>query len=62
MMVQPFWVFVLRNFFAGLPNEIIESAYRSAETGQAHQIDILRIGAVVEHGYESVLHGHSSVV
>lgn len=27
MMVQPFWVFVLRNFFAALPNEIIESAY-----------------------------------
>jgi ABC-type glycerol-3-phosphate transport system permease component len=27
MMVQPFWVFVLRNFFAALPGEIIESAY-----------------------------------
>ena len=27
MMVQPFWVFVLRNFFATLPHEIIESAY-----------------------------------
>ncbi|MEZ4726341.1 MAG: carbohydrate ABC transporter permease [Caldilineaceae bacterium] len=27
MMVQPFWVFVLRNFFAALPNEIMESAY-----------------------------------
>lgn len=27
MMVQPFWVFVLRNFFAALPTEIIESAY-----------------------------------
>jgi len=27
MMVQPFWVFVLRNFFATLPTEIIESAY-----------------------------------
>jgi len=27
MMVQPFWVFVLRNFFMALPNEIIESAY-----------------------------------
>jgi putative aldouronate transport system permease protein len=27
MMVQPFWVFVLRNFFARLPSEIIESAY-----------------------------------
>jgi len=27
MMVQPFWVFVLRNFFASLPSEIIESAY-----------------------------------
>lgn len=27
MMVQPFWVFVLRNFFAQLPTEILESAY-----------------------------------
>lgn len=27
MMVQPFWVFVLRNFFMALPTEIIESAY-----------------------------------
>jgi putative aldouronate transport system permease protein len=27
MMVQPFWVFVLRNFFAAIPNEIMESAY-----------------------------------
>lgn len=27
MMVQPFWVFVLRNFFAALPVEILESAY-----------------------------------
>lgn len=27
MMVQPFWVFVLRNFFAALPNELLESAY-----------------------------------
>lgn len=27
MMVQPFWVFVLRNFFAALPTEILESAY-----------------------------------
>jgi putative aldouronate transport system permease protein len=27
MMVQPFWVFVLRNFFVALPTEIIESAY-----------------------------------
>lgn len=27
MMVQPFWVFVLRNFFAALPTEIMESAY-----------------------------------
>jgi putative aldouronate transport system permease protein len=27
MMVQPFWVFVLRNFFATLPTEIMESAY-----------------------------------
>jgi len=27
MLVQPFWVFVLRNFFAALPSEIMESAY-----------------------------------
>ena len=27
MMVQPFWIFVLRNFFSSLPNELIESAY-----------------------------------
>ena len=27
MMVQPFWVFVLRNFFSALPNELLESAY-----------------------------------
>jgi putative aldouronate transport system permease protein len=27
MLVQPFWVFVLRNFFAAIPNEIMESAY-----------------------------------
>lgn len=27
MMVQPFWVFVLRNFFAAIPTEILESAY-----------------------------------
>jgi putative aldouronate transport system permease protein len=27
MMVAPFWVFVLRNFFAALPTEIMESAY-----------------------------------
>jgi ABC-type glycerol-3-phosphate transport system permease component len=27
MMVQPFWVFVLRSFFAQLPTEILESAY-----------------------------------
>jgi len=27
MMVQPFWVFVLKNFFAALPTEIMESAY-----------------------------------
>jgi putative aldouronate transport system permease protein len=27
MMMQPFWVFVLRNFFAALPSEIMESAY-----------------------------------
>jgi ABC-type glycerol-3-phosphate transport system permease component len=26
MMVQPFWVFVLRNFFKTIPDEIIESA------------------------------------
>jgi putative aldouronate transport system permease protein len=27
MMMQPFWVFVLRNFFSALPSEIMESAY-----------------------------------
>ncbi|MDO8312462.1 MAG: carbohydrate ABC transporter permease, partial [Sideroxyarcus sp.] len=27
MMVQPFWLFVLRNFFAALPSEILESAH-----------------------------------
>lgn len=27
MMVQPFWLFVLRNFFAALPSEIMESAH-----------------------------------
>jgi putative aldouronate transport system permease protein len=27
MMMQSFWVFVLRNFFAALPSEIMESAY-----------------------------------
>jgi ABC-type glycerol-3-phosphate transport system permease component len=27
MLVQPFWVFVLRNFFSSLPNELLESAY-----------------------------------
>jgi putative aldouronate transport system permease protein len=27
MLVQPFWIFVLSNFFAALPSEIIESAY-----------------------------------
>lgn len=27
MMLQPFWVFVLRNFFVALPSEIMESAY-----------------------------------
>jgi putative aldouronate transport system permease protein len=27
MMIQPFWVFVLRNFFSTLPTEILESAY-----------------------------------
>lgn len=26
MMVQPFWIFVLRNFFKSLPSEILESA------------------------------------
>jgi putative aldouronate transport system permease protein len=26
MMVQPFWVFVLRNFFTSLPEEVLESA------------------------------------
>jgi len=32
MMTQPFWVFVLRNFFASLPEEIIESAYIDGAT------------------------------
>ena len=32
MMVQPFWVFVLRNFFASLPTEIMESAYLDGAT------------------------------
>lgn len=32
MMVQPFWVFVLRNFFAALPTEILESAYMDGAT------------------------------
>ena len=27
MMVQPFWVFVLSNFFAALPSELFDSAY-----------------------------------
>jgi putative aldouronate transport system permease protein len=27
MLIQPFWVFVLRNYFASLPTEIMESAY-----------------------------------
>lgn len=27
MMIQPFWVFVLRNFFRSIPSEILESAY-----------------------------------
>ncbi len=27
MMIQPFWIFVMRNFFAALPTEIMESAY-----------------------------------
>jgi putative aldouronate transport system permease protein len=27
MMVQAYWVMVMRNFFAGLPQEILESAY-----------------------------------
>ena len=27
MMVQAYWVMVMRNFFAGLPQEIMESAY-----------------------------------
>jgi len=26
MMVQPFWVFVMRNFFNTIPAELIESA------------------------------------
>lgn len=37
MMVQPFWVFVLRNFFSSLPTEILESAYIDG----ASDIDIL---------------------
>lgn len=32
MLVQPFWVFVLRNFFSTLPVEIIESAYLDGAT------------------------------
>jgi putative aldouronate transport system permease protein len=32
MMVQPFWVFVLRNFFSSLPAEIMESAYIDGAT------------------------------
>jgi putative aldouronate transport system permease protein len=27
MMVQPFWIFVLKNFFGSLPSEIMESAH-----------------------------------
>jgi putative aldouronate transport system permease protein len=27
MMVQPFWIFVLSNFFAALPSELFDSAY-----------------------------------
>lgn len=27
MLIQPFWVFVLRNYFMSLPTEIMESAY-----------------------------------
>lgn len=27
MTIQPFWIFVMRNFFAALPTEIMESAY-----------------------------------
>ena len=27
MLIQPFWVFVLRSFFAALPSELLESAY-----------------------------------
>ena len=27
MMINPFWIFVLRNFFSSIPNEIMESAY-----------------------------------
>lgn len=32
MIVQPFWIFVLRNFFAALPTEILESAYMDGAT------------------------------
>jgi putative aldouronate transport system permease protein len=32
MMIQPFWVFVMRNFFATIPTEIMESAYMDGAT------------------------------
>ena len=38
MLVQPFWVFVLRNFFAALPSEIMESAYIDGASRCHHPI------------------------
>jgi putative aldouronate transport system permease protein len=32
MMVQPFWIFVLANFFSSLPTELYESAYMDGAT------------------------------
>jgi putative aldouronate transport system permease protein len=41
MMVQPFWVFVLRNFFATLPTEIMESAYIDGASDSTILFDIV---------------------
>ena len=41
MMVQPFWVFVLRNFFATLPTEILESAYIDGANDATILLDIV---------------------
>jgi ABC-type glycerol-3-phosphate transport system permease component len=41
MMVQPFWVFVLRNFFAALPTEIMESAYMDGATDTVILLNIV---------------------